>query len=199
VPSSISAPAELFRALAGALQRLGASWYVFGAQAVLLWGRPRFTADIDVTVRLDPEVPERIVAEMAGAGFALRLEAGDDFVRQTRVLPFVHTPSEWPLDMVLAGPGLEERFIARAVVVDLGDGIRVPVICAEDLIVTKILAGRPKDIDDVRGVMRERLERLDVGSIRDTLLLLEDALGVSDLLPVLEAELAHARGAGPRR
>jgi hypothetical protein len=193
VPSPTSGPVELFRALAGALHRLRAGWYVFGGQAVLLWGRPRFTADIDVTVRLDPEVPGPLVAEMKRAGFELRPTAGDDFFEKTHVLPFVHTPTGWPVDVVLAGPGLEEQFIARAVDVDLGDGVRVPVIRAEDLIVTKILAGRPKDIDDVRGVLLERLEQLDLGSIRETLGLLEDALAVGDLLPVFEAELVRAR------
>jgi len=168
---------------------------VFGAQAVLLWGRPRFTADVDITVRLDPDVPTQFVAAMTRAGFTLRVPEDSGFVERTRVLPFVHAPTGWPLDVVLAGPGLEDRFIAQAVDVDLGNGVHVPVIRAEDLIVTKILAGRPKDIDDVRGVLLERLATLDLESIRETLALLEEALAVSDLLPLLDAELARARRA----
>lgn len=193
MPSSTPPPTELLRALAGVLLRLGARWYVFGAQAVLLWGRPRFTADVDVTVRLDPEVPAQFVVAMAGAGFTLRVPADSGFVESTRVLPFVYAPTGWPLDVVLAGPGLEELFLDRAVDVDLGHGVHVPVICPEDLIVTKILAGRSKDIDDVRGVLLERLATLDLESIRETLRLLEDALAVSDLRPVFDAELARAR------
>ena len=54
---------------------------------------------------------------------------------------------------------------------------------------TKLLASRPKDIDDVRGILLERLDRLDVVSIRETLGLLEEALGVSDLRTALDAEL----------
>lgn len=192
MPPPGPAPAELLRALGDVLDRLGARWYVFGAQAVLLWGRPRFTADIDVTVRLDPEVPQRLVDELARAGFTLRVSTRDDFVNRTRVLPFLHAATGWLLDVVLAGPGLEERFLDRAVSVDFDAGVCVPVICAEDLIVTKVLAGRPKDLDDVRGVLRERLDRLDLGTIRETLRLLEEALSVSDLLPVFEAELARA-------
>jgi len=180
------------------LQHLGAGWYVFGAQAVLLWGRPRFTADVDVTVRLDPERSRQFVAAMEEAGFALRVSATDDFAATTRVLPFVHAATGLPLDIVLAGPGLEERFISRAVPVDLGAGVPVPVICAEDLVVTKILAGRPKDIEDVRSVLLERLDRLDVASIRETLGLLEEALSVGDLVPAFEGELARARSRRPR-
>lgn len=193
MPSSTPPPTELFRSLAGVLLRLGARWYVFGAQAVLLWGRPRFTADVDVTVRLDPEAPAQFVVAMAHAGFMLRVPADSDFVERTRVLPFVHTPTGWPLDVVLAGPGLEELFLDHAVDVDLGHGVHVPVIRPEDLIVTKILAGRSKDIDDVRGVLLERSAMLDIESIRETLRLLEDALAVSDLLPAFDAELARAR------
>lgn len=69
----------------------------------------------------------------------------------------------------------------------------MPVISAEDLIVTKILAGRPKDLDDVRGILLERLPQLDLSTLRSTLGLLEAALSQSDLLPQLEAELARAR------
>lgn len=115
MPARDSAPAELLAALAGALSALGAGWYVFGAQAALIWGRPRLTADVDVTVRLDPEEPERLVRVLEASGFQLRVSAADDFVRRTRVLPFVYLPNGLPLDVVLAGAGLEELFLSRAV------------------------------------------------------------------------------------
>lgn len=167
-----------------------ARWYVFGAQAVVLWGRPRLTADIDVTVRMDPEEPERLVRAFEASGFSLRIGNTPEFVRRTRVLPFVHATSGMPMDVVLAGPGLEELFLSRAVPVTIGNLV-VPVISPEDLIATKILAGRPKDIEDVRGILRERLSTLDLESIRSTLALLEEALGQSDLRPILERELAR--------
>lgn len=190
MPSPQSVPADLFAAIAGALSRLHARWYVFGAQAVVLWGRPRLTADIDVTVRMDPEEPERLVRALEASGFSLRIGNTPEFVRRTRVLPFVHATSGMPMDVVLAGPGLEELFLSRAVPVTIGNLV-VPVISPEDLIATKILAGRPKDIEDVRGILRERLSTLDLESIRSTLALLEEALGQSDLRPILERELAR--------
>lgn len=71
------------------------------------------------------------------------------------------------------------------------------MISPEDLIVTKILAGRSKDLDDVRGILMLRLAELDLGSIRRTLSMLEEALSQSDLTPVFEAELAHSRQSSP--
>jgi hypothetical protein len=193
MPPPAPTPVDLLRSLGAVFGRLDAAWYLFGAQAVLLWGRPRFTADIDVTVRMSPEEPERLVATMVDAGFRLRVEGTNAFVAATRVLPFVHDESGWWVDVVLAGPGLEERFLERAIAVDLGD-TRVPVISPEDLIVTKVLSGRPKDIDDVHGVLMERRDRLDLAAIRETLGLLEAALGQSDLLPVFEQCLRDAGG-----
>jgi hypothetical protein len=192
VPFPSAAPADLFAALAEALAAVGARWYLFGAQAALIWGRPRLTADVDVTVRLEPEAPDALVRAFAQWGFRLRVDPGDDFVRRTRVLPFVFEPNGLPVDVVLAGPGLEELFLSRVIPVRVGS-VTVPVISPEDLIVTKILAGRPKDVEDVRGILLERGGQLDLETVRATLGLLEAALGQSDLLPAFEAELARAR------
>ena len=54
---SPAGPAEFFVDLAAALDAVGAGWYVFGAQAALVWGRPRLTTDVDVTVKCS--VPTR--------------------------------------------------------------------------------------------------------------------------------------------
>jgi predicted nucleotidyltransferase len=91
-----------------------------------------------------------------------------------------------PLDVVLAGSGLEEAFLERAVTTDIG-GTEVPVIDASDLIVAKVLAGRPKDIEDARALWSLRAESLDNDRIRSVLRLLQGALDQSDLLPAFEA------------
>jgi hypothetical protein len=54
--------------------------YLVGAQAVVLYGVPRLGADVDVTVALTPDTPERFAEDMRVAGFALRV-SGPDFVR----------------------------------------------------------------------------------------------------------------------
>jgi len=89
---------------------------------------------------------------------------------------------------VIAGPGLEEEFLNRAVSVGLR-GERIPVISPDDLIVTKILAGRPKDMEDVRAVILARRHEIDLPRVRSLLRMLEEALGQSDLLPALETAL----------
>ena len=192
--SQPTGPAQLLAAFREVVAAWGNRWYLFGAQAVVLWGRPRMTADVDITIRLVPDDSIGFCAAMTRAGFQLRVPDPESFLARTRVLPFLHPPTQLPLDVVLAGPGLEDEFLQRAVRVDI-QGVSVPVISPEDLIVTKILAGRPKDIEDVRSVLEERARRLDEAQIRSTLVLLEEALAQGDLLPSFEAELARAKGA----
>ena len=183
---SLAPPAELLLALSRVLTALRVGWYVFGAQAVLYWGRPRLTEDIDVTVQLGTVETGRLVTELRQVGFALRVEGTSAFIAQTRVVPMLFGNSGWALDIVLGGPGLEEDFVRRAVPVEVATGVTVPIISAEDLIVTKVLAGRPKDLEDVRGVLLAQAGRVNLASARQTLAILEDALGVSDLIPVFD-------------
>lgn len=50
----------------------------------------------------------------------------------------------------------------------------------------KILAGRPKDLDDARALWRVRRSMMDAERIRRTLRLLEEALSQADLVPTFE-------------
>jgi Nucleotidyl transferase of unknown function (DUF2204) len=174
---------EVLAAPARVLPRWGL-WYVFGAQAVIAYGVPRLSADVDITLRLSPDEPERFAREMAAAGFSLRV-SDQDFVRRTRVMPFAHVATAMPVDVVLAGSGLEDEFITRARDTDVG-GTMVPLIAPDDLVIAKILAGRPKDIEDARHLWRVLGPRLDDGRIRRVLALLEEALGQSDLVSSFE-------------
>jgi len=177
------AAVELLAAASPVLTRRG-RWYVFGAQAVIAYGVPRLSADVDVTIQLEPDEPQAFVHDMDGAGFELRVR-DPDFVRRTRVLPFVHRATGMPLDVVLAGSGLESEFLERSRPVDLGGPV-VPMLHVEDLIVAKVLAGRPKDLDDVRGLWGIHGATLDTSRVRGVLRQLEDALGQSDLVPAFD-------------
>jgi predicted nucleotidyltransferase len=187
----VSPLAELLRAAAAAFDRLGAGWFVFGAQAAILHGAARLTADVDITVALGTRSLEELLAALEEQGFASRGEKPIDFARRTRVLPVVHGGTGFPVDVVVAGPGLEERFLERREQRML-DGVCVPLVRAEDLIAMKLLAGRAKDIEDVVAVIAAQHDRLDLSMIRETLALLEQGLDRSDLEPMLDEVLRRA-------
>jgi Nucleotidyl transferase AbiEii toxin, Type IV TA system len=197
-PLVLSAPlpiAELLAQLQQAFARLGVRWFLFGAQAAILHGVARLSADVDVTVDLGGRSSAELVAVLAEAGFELRVADIDGFVEATRVLPFVHRASRIPVDVVLAGPGLEEQFFAGVEERVIGDA-RVPVVCAEDLVAMKVLAGRPRDLEDVVAIIHARGHDLDLPRIRTTLGLLEAALARRDLVSELGRLVAVARRPG---
>ena len=167
-------------------------WFLFGAQAAILHGVARLTADVDVTVDLGRRSSADLVAILAAAGFDLRIPDTEGFVEATRVLPFVHRASRIPVDVVLAGPGLEEQFFAGAREHQIGEA-RVPVVSGEDLIAMKVLAGRPRDLEDVVTILHVRRHDLDIDHVRTTLRLLEGALDRRDLESELDRLMAVAR------
>lgn len=179
--------AEVLSALRGTFELLELNWYVFGAQAALVHGAVRMTADVDVTVFTGDLTTEALVTALAANGFELR-GVETDFVRETRVLPLIHLATGINADVVLGGPGLEELFHSRVESADLG-GTTVPVAAAEDVVAMKILSGRPKDRDDVIAIIAAQGSALNHQRVRETLDLLEKALDRSDLV----AELERAR------
>jgi hypothetical protein len=177
--------AEVLRDLADGLDSIGSRWFLFGAQAAIVYGVSRLTADVDITVDLGVRPTAELVTALSGRGFRLRVADIGGFVESTRVLPLLHERTEIPVDVVLAGPGLEDLFFERATVRQVGD-TSVPVAAPEDVIAMKILAGRPRDLEDVETMIRSGRGSLDLGVARRTLELLERALDRADLVPELE-------------
>jgi hypothetical protein len=179
---------ELFSDLVAAFARTSAPWYVFGAQAAIVHGVSRVTADVDITVIFDRNESEVLIQILKAEGFEPRAGDIDTIIEESRVIPVVHLKSGIPIDIIIGGEGLEEQFASRSQFHKF-DQVSVPVACAEDVITMKVLAGRDKDIDDVRAIVAVKYEQLDFDAIRETLGILEAALDRSDLLPILEAQI----------
>ena len=190
---SLPAAVRVLTALDGAL---GARrrWYVFGAQAVLAYGVPRLTADVDVLIEADGASARDVIDELAPAGFELRIDLSAEQLATARLLPLAHVPTSMPVDAVLASAHLQREFLSRARRVDLGGAV-VPVVSAEDLVAQKILAGRRKDLEDVRGVIARQGAALDLARVRDVLERLEAATGDARLLGRLARAVKAARRA----
>lgn len=132
---------------------------MFGAQALVLRGCPRATADLDVTVMLGDEPVAHLAAALGRGGFRLRFD-DPTFVATTRVLPIVHRPTSFPIDVVLGAAGLEERFAAAAEIMRIGR-LRVPVATSTHLVLMKVLAARPKDLEDATALLTARGAEID--------------------------------------
>jgi hypothetical protein len=159
---------------------------------VVIYGVPRVTADIDITIDPGEQGLRGLLAPLRRAGFVPQI-SDPSFATETRIYPVTHQATGWDIDLVLAGPGLEQRFLDEARIVAAG-GHRIPVIAPEHLVSLKVLASRPKDLEDIRGMLR--IAELDHGLVERTLAELEAMLDQSDLRPVyarLRAEQASRK------
>lgn len=179
-----SLDAEIYSALSRAFGALQARWYVFGAQAAIIYGATRFTEDVDVTLDIGDHSVDAVVGALEREGFVLRVK-DESFIEQTRVLPLFHEATGTPVDVVLSGPGIEETFMQGRVEIDVED-VKVPVARVEDVVVMKVLSARPKDLEDVIAILRVQGSVFDEQRTRSLLELLERELGQSDLTPVFE-------------
>lgn len=173
--------ADVLGDLGRMLEAAGVDWYLFGAQAALLRGSRRSTADVDVTVFAGSVSTQELLGKLSGA-FGLRVEDRDGFVAQTRVIPTIHLATQMPVDIVLGGPGLEEYFLARCEPLTIGGWVvRVPL--AEDLVVMKLLAGRSRDLEDATALVKAGA---DISAIEPMIDAIAEGMGEDDIRRALD-------------
>jgi len=154
----VTALEDALLAIAALLEDRGIPYMVIGGMANAVWGVPRATLDIDVTIRVAEEAIEATVDHLRG-GFSIRVDDPATFVRRTRVLP-LQSPAGVAVDVIFGLLPFEEEAIRRAAAVRVGAGA-VRFCTAEDLVLMKIISDRQKDLDDVREILRVRAGRLD--------------------------------------
>ena len=133
---------------------------LIGGQAVLLHGRPRLTDDVDATLGVGPEKLAVVLEACVAIGLAPLPADVPAFVAETFVLPTRHAPSSMRVDLIFSTLPYEAEAIRRAVRVRIG-GADVPFATPEDLLVHKVFAGRPRDLEDALGVIRRQGDAID--------------------------------------
>jgi len=143
---------QLLEAIARGLERLSIPYMLIGGQAVLLYGEPRLTRDIDITLGAGPERLPEVVEWVRGNGWQVLVDAPAEFVEKTMVLPCLEPTSGIRIDFIFSSSHYEQQALKRAQRVPIG-GAQVCFVSLEDLIIHKVLAGRPRDLEDVRSVL----------------------------------------------
>jgi len=141
------------------LSRVGASlnkhnlpYMIVGGQAVLLYGEPRLTRDIDITLGVNVDHLDQLLKAVQEIPLKPLPEDIVSFVRQTMVLPTLDEQTSIRVDFIFAFTPYETGAIKRAKKVKI-EGQEINFASPEDLIIHKIFAGRPRDIEDVRIVL----------------------------------------------
>jgi hypothetical protein len=130
-----------------------------GGIALLRWGEPRETIDADLTLLTGFGGEEPFVRELLQR-FESRVAEGLQFALANRVV-LLRAASGVGLDVALGGLAFEESAVNRATPFTFLPGISLVTCSAEDLIVMKAFAARPKDWLDVEGVIVRQSGHLD--------------------------------------
>jgi predicted nucleotidyltransferase len=143
---------SLLASLASALDNAGIPYMVIGGQAVLQYGEPRLTRDIDITLGVDVDEFQRVSAAIRAIELRVAVDDAETFLRRTNVLPLHHPKSGVRVDLLFSFHPYERDAIARSTIVNIrGQSVRFAAV--EDVIIYKIIAGRPRDLDDVNGIL----------------------------------------------
>jgi hypothetical protein len=110
------------------------------------------TRDIDITLGVDVDEFPRVLTAMQSTKFEALTADAQDFARRTRVLPLIHPQSGIRIDLIFSFSFYEQEAIRHANTVRIGD-TDVNYASLEDLIIHKMVAGRPRDLEDVRGIL----------------------------------------------
>jgi len=129
---------------------------VIGGQAILLHGEPRLTKDIDITLGVGIEEIETVLNIVNALSLKVLVDNPEDFVSKTMVLPVLNTEPNIRVDLIFSFTSYEKQAIERAVEVLMKDA-RVKFASVEDMIIHKIIAGRPRDIEDIRSIMLKNI------------------------------------------
>jgi predicted nucleotidyltransferase len=147
---------------------------IIGGQAVLLYGEPRLTRDVDVTLGAGPERLPDLLAIASECGWKVLPEDAAKFVAETFVLPCHDPSSDLRLDFIFSFSPFERQAIERAREVRVGESA-VRFASPEDVVILKIVAGRARDLEDARSILAKN-PSLDLGYVRRWLSQIDDAL-----------------------
>jgi hypothetical protein len=170
-------------ALRSALRAARAPWMVIGGIAVIARGVRRLTTDIDVVVRGDAIGIEALLEALESHEIAPRVDDARSFASEHLVLLLRHLPSGVNVDLSLAWTTFELEAIAASTKVRYGSS-DYPTARAEDLIIFKTVAARPRDLEDAVALwlMHPDVDRVRIRSRLAELARLADEPGLVNAL-----------------
>lgn len=166
---------KLLKKIARELLKQNIPYMVVGGQAVLLYGEPRLTRDIDITLGIGIDGLDsirNIVETLKLQSLAANV---DEFVKETMVFPVMDEKSGIRVDFIFSFSPYEKQAIERAKDIKFGN-IGVKFASLEDVVIHKIIAGRARDIEDVKSIFLKNPD-YNSGYIEKWLELFDKSLG----------------------
>lgn len=142
------------------LQTQRVPYAVIGGLAASLHGEPRVTADIDLVIGVTTAGAIDLIPRLGGSSLEPLFTGVEEVVERAFILPLRHRATGVKVDLAIGLSGFEQQALSRAEKIRI-EGHDVAVATAEDLLIMKLLAGRPRDQQDIEGIISAQGERLD--------------------------------------
>ena len=181
--------------IASALRAAGVSWMVIGGIASIARGVRRMTTDIDVVVRGDETTPAAMIRALTTRRIVPRIADAEAFASERLVLLLRHEPTGVDLDLSFGWTRFEHEALEARSDATYGSVV-APMARAEDLVIFKAMAARPKDIEDATSLMLMYKE-IDVDRVRRHLAELAELADESSLMSGLEEVIRLAAADRP--
>ncbi|MEX2091852.1 MAG: nucleotidyltransferase [Pirellulales bacterium] len=148
---------DTLHALVELLDQLSIEYAVMGGFAVRAHGVPRPTYDIDVTIVLERQRLPELFDRLRDYDFAIPEAYETGWVDRIKDMPLLKLRryirgESLDVDLFIAESEFQAEVIKRRSRVD-ADGRILWVVSPEDLVLLKLLAGRPRDLGDVADVL----------------------------------------------
>ena len=166
---------RLLKKIALQLKKASIPYMVIGGQAVLLYGEPRLTRDIDITMGIGVDGLDRVKKIIPIVGLKSLVRKEKEFVERNMVLPTIDKGSGIRVDFIFSFSPYERQAIERAKDIKLGR-TSVRYASLEDVVIHKVIAGRARDLEDVRSILIKN-PRYDSGYIKKWLKAFDQSLG----------------------
>ncbi len=122
-------------------------YLVIGGYAVAIHGYPRYTKDIDVSIRISGKNSAAMIKVIKEFGFASLNLTSEDFTKEGGIIQLGYEPLRIDIINDLNGVSFENALKNKKVVIY--EGISINFISCEDLIRNKKSAGRSQDMVDI--------------------------------------------------
>ena len=142
-------------------------YIILGGIAVSIYGEPRFTADIDVNIIFDKRKVNEFLNSAKKYGIYPLFPNTEKIVRETGVIAmkFIKGRAIGKFDIIIAENILEYSAIKRGRIKKI-NSVKARFISPEDLIIHKIASSRPRDFEDLKGILIRQKGRLDIKYIQ---------------------------------
>jgi len=156
---------KLIVKIAQALDKYKIPYMIIGGQAVLFYGGVRLTEDIDITLGIDIDKLNQMKKLLKEIGLITPKNINDDFTRKTNVLIGIDKATGIRVDFIFSFTPYERQALKRTKKVKLNN-YNVKFASCEDVIIHKMFAGRPRDLEDAQVLLAKNFKRLDITYIK---------------------------------